>query len=330
MDDQMDRRLARIVSDAVADLEPTDRLVEIRERTSQRRDRRGWYAAGGAVLAAAAAVTAVALAGGQDRPRADEPGPVATQPPSSPAPTAASSAYPVYYLGETPAGTRLYREFRRAEGKGSLPTAIRLLESAPGDPDYRTPWPAGSFETAELSQDTQVIEVQLADASLHDLPDGMDEAEAELAIQQVVYTLQAVAGDRHPVQFRLGGNPIDQVLGVPTSEPLANAGALEVLALVNISDPSEGSEVEDLFVASGVSNSYEATVPWQILREGEVLLEGFATAEGWMGERLFPWEAQIDVSSLDPGTYTFRAMTSDPSNGEGPGAFEDTRTIVVQ
>ena len=36
------------------------------------------------------------------------------------------------------------------------------------------------------------------------------------------------------------------------------------------------------------------------------------------------------MSSLAPGTYTFVAMTDDPSGGEGGGPTEDTKTIIVQ
>ena len=43
-------------------------------------------------------------------------------------------------------------------------------------------------------------------------------------------------------------------------------------------------------------------------------------------DRLYAWETTVDVSDLAPGHYTFEAMTSDPSGGEGPGPFTDTRT----
>ena len=37
------------------------------------------------------------------------------------------------------------------------------------------------------------------------------------------------------------------------------------------------------------------------------------------------------MSTLEPGTYTFVAMTADASGGtEGPGPYVDTRTIVVE
>ena len=47
-------------------------------------------------------------------------------------------------------------------------------------------------------------------------------------------------------------------------------------------------------------------------------------------DKLYPWTAEVDVSGLAPGTYTFVAMTDDPSGGEGAGPTEDTKTIVVQ
>ena len=85
------------------------------------------------------------------------------------------------------------------------------------------------------------------------------------------------------------------------------------------------------FVARGRANSFEATVPWQIRRgTDEPVAEGFATAEG-TGDRLYRWETEVDVSDLAAGTYTFVAMTDDPSGGtEGFGPFTDTRTIIVE
>ena len=46
-------------------------------------------------------------------------------------------------------------------------------------------------------------------------------------------------------------------------------------------------------------------------------------------DKLYPWETEVDVSGLAPGTYTFVAMTDDPSGGEGGGPTEDSKTIIV-
>jgi hypothetical protein len=157
----------------------------------------------------------------------------------------------------------------------------------------------------------------------------MSAQEAELAIQQVLYTAQAQAQRPISVQFRYKGNPIDQVFGVPTSEPLTAAPQLDVLSLVSISNPSEGQEVTGSFVADGRASSFEGTVPWELRdASGAVVRQGFAQAG--MDDHLIPWKTEpIDVSDLAPGSYVFAAMT-DASGGEGPGPFTDTRTIVVQ
>ena len=153
--------------------------------------------------------------------------------------------------------------------------------------------------------------------------------EAELSVQQIVYTVQAAVGQRLPVRFLSDGNPIDTVYGVPTAEPLTNADQLEVLALVSISNPSEGRVVEGEFSADGAASSFEGSVPWELHNAaGDIVRSG--TAQGTMDYHLTPWETgPIDVAGLPAGTYTFVAMTDDPSNGEGGGPTTDTRSITI-
>src|SRR5665809_136798 len=62
-----------------------------------------------------------------------------------------------------------------------------------------------------------------------------------------------------------------------------------------------------------------------------VVPQGNFTALGYMEARLFPFSGEIDVSSLDPGSYTLIVETDDPSGGaEGFGTFSDTRTFVLE
>ena len=172
----------------------------------------------------------------------------------------------------------------------------------------------------------EVIRVEV-DVALTRPRDGVPYS--DLQLQQVIYTLQAAAGERLPVQFVHDGNPVAEVGGLPTSEPLTEAPQLDVLALVNISNPTEGRDVEGTFSADGVASSFEGTVPWE-LRDagGAVVRRGFA--QGTMEDHLTPWETgPIDVSDLPPGGYTFVAMTDDPSGGEGGGPTVDTRSITI-
>lgn len=301
-----------------------------------------------AAVAATAALALLTLAGcgAEQEPTATDPGPSPESSSSSPtdepsrsepsatSPTSASPAptpvtVPAYFIGDTPQGPRLFREFQRAEDLGPGQSGLALLEAGPRDPDYRSLWPAGAFASLSDPEAGQV-DVTLADPSYGSRPDGMSRAEARMAVEQVIFTLQAGFQERLAVQFRIGDNPTARVYGVPTSEPLANGAVLETLALVSVTTPEQGATVSGSFTASGVASSFEATVPWEIRQGGEVVERGFSTAEGWM-DKLYPWTTEVDVSRLEPGDYEFVALTDDPSGGaEGGGPTEDSKVITVE
>ncbi len=265
--------------------------------------------------------------GGSPEPRETE-SPRSGEPDPEP-PVAGETTVPVYYTGDGPDGPVLYREFHRAPVRdGSdvrLTAAAReAVSGTPLDPDYRSDWPG--VEVQQVNQMDDVIAVDLDTAPSR--PGGMSAREAQLAVQQVVYTVQGAAQARPGVRFTVGGRPVDQVLGVSTAEPVTNAPMLRTLSRMIITSPFEGQEVSDTFEATGANNSFEATVAWQVRDNGgEVVAEGAGIADGYLAEKLFPWSVKVDVSGLDPGTYTFVAMNDDP---EGTGAATDTRTIVVR
>ncbi|NYI43236.1 hypothetical protein BJ993_000316 [Nocardioides aromaticivorans] len=242
----------------------------------------------------------------------------------SPAP----KVIPVYYVGDTPGGDRLFREFTQSAGVDPLVAAAAAVTAGdPVDPDYRTSWPSGRFASVEEAGGAIVVEVEDEDW----LGRGdLDRAQARLAVQQLVYTLQGAVGDRLPVKVEYDGKPAPTLLGVPVGAGLKAAPQLDVLALVNITEPAEGTVVSGTITATGRASSFEATVPWSIEDStGKEVLEGFATAEGWT-DKLYPWETQIDLSDLAPGAYTLIARTDDPSNGEGGGPTEDTKRITIE
>jgi hypothetical protein len=236
-------------------------------------------------------------------------------------------AAPLYFVGDTPQGPRLFREFQQVEADNPADEALALISAGDADdPDYGTLLPGGQLRLAgydEIASVTVPDEVQ-------DRPGDMSTKDAKLALQQVVYTVQGVLQQRIPIGFVTADGDSTTFLGLPTpSGGFKAAPQNNVLALVNITQPQQGSEPGRTFVASGVANSFEATVPWQVRDEnGNQVLEGFATAEGW-GDHLYPWESEVDASALPPGVYTFVAMTDDPSDGEGFGPTEDTKTFTI-
>jgi hypothetical protein len=376
-----DERLRRLLDDAVADVEPRDSLDSIRSRTvvTPFRARRPWIlGAGAAVVATAATVAAVAVMGSNpgttdardpgfadgsptvagtgegsglpapDRSVAPSPTGESSQPgtssdESSAATSNEKSAVPVYYVGETSRGPRLFREFHELPSSSEDPgvaiaSALReALSAAPADADYGTDWPAGT--TAEFGFDgvgqdgTWSVTLSNPDVDLHDRPAGMSEAQAQLAVEQLVYTLQAAAQDqaRSPVQLFIrregtDSNRTDAVLGVPASEPLAAGDPLDVLAQVWVIDPSEGAEVSVPFKVTGLANSFEANVQWELMQGDTVVKDGFTMAE----EAFTMAPYSFMVRNVPPGDYTLVVHDEDASGGaEGAGVWKDTKNITV-
>ncbi len=300
----------------------------------------------GLALALAGTVAALAIAGcGDDEPTSvsDDPTP-SKETSSAPAPTeeatssdasptesapAETATVPLYFVGDSPPGPRLFREFRKVPADNPLDEALALLTAGDTlDPDYRSDFPDGNFGAATYDES---IVIPLPDASWTTRPDGMTRKQAKLAVQQVVYTAQGVLQERAPLVFTLEGDS-SPIFGIDTTRGVKAARQLDVLGLVNVTSPEQGSTVNDTFTAVGLASSFEATVPWQIRQggpDGAVVLDGFSTAEGWI-DRLYPWEADVDVSRLEPGDYSFVAMTDDPSGGEGFGPTEDSKTITIE
>ncbi|MGD9961415.1 Gmad2 immunoglobulin-like domain-containing protein [Nocardioides sp.] len=346
-----EERLRRLIEQSVADLEPRDQLDAIRARTKETpmpasdTTKRPWiWVTLGAAVATAAVIGGFAVlndpepsadpspAGSPSASASDpsaDPSETPSEDPSSPA---AGGAMAIYVAGDTPFGPRLYREFRPTT------SADRLLEAGqasttgtPLDPDYFSLWSSGGISDVSfdgIGNDGQ-IGVTLDPSTPLTRPAGMSREEARIAIEQVIYTLQAATQTRAPVQFYLEDNPVATVFGVPTSEPLAQGKPLEVLSLVNLTNPAQGTSASGSLAVDGVASSFEATVPWQLMQGAREVRTGFFTADGWQ-DKLYPFSGDIDLNGLAPGNYTLVVQTDDPSGGEGPGPFVDTRDITVR
>jgi hypothetical protein len=340
-----DDRLRRLLSDAVSEIEPDDRLEELRASVRPGPGvvpllrSRPWYAAAGivaAVIGIVAYVTSVAgdnptnagpaTPGGSGMPSATATA-TDTATPSPPEGTDVPTTVAVYYLGSGPRGTVLYRESSPAPTSGTpLEHALAALMRTPADPDYRTPWQAGWLHAA--SSGSGVIQVELGDAP-ESRPPSMTGRDASESVQQVVYTLQAAVQRRDPVVFTRNGNPVATVLGVPTSLPVSQGSPLDVLSRMSITDPAEGQVLpRGRLVVTGVNNSFEATVVVQLKRAGQVYKTQPGIASGYLADRLFPWRMVVNTGKLPPGRYTVVASNDDPSGRNR--AETDTRVIELE
>lgn len=350
-----DDRLRTLLHDAVADIEPRHGLEAIRTRTkvTPMSARRPWIrGAGAAIVATAAVIIAVTVVGNNGAPSpspsagpAAGPGPsrhaVATptkavEPSASasqPATNVSSQTVPVYYVGDTSHGPRLYREFHQVTTGDPLSAALSEAvgttadggQSKPLDPDYRVPWPAltrasgstsGGTITVDLSGDPQ--------DSLRDRPAGMSEDEAKIAVQQLVYTAQAASQSTAPVQLLVNGQHTDTVLGVPASEPVARGDETDVLAQFWIISPQEGETVTSPVKVTGLAAAFEANVPWELKQGDKVVKKGFTTAKECC--TMAPYSFTVQAP---PGDYTLVVHDSDPS-GQGKAPWTDTKDITIQ
>ncbi len=320
-----------LLHDAVADIEPDDRLHELQARTAnpaRTAARPWWWAAGATVLATAAAVAVVAVL--SNGPSDPSPAHHHHGMAMDPTPTRSGPLVAAYYFADTADGPRLFREFDRVEAGNPFELAQQALTNPPADPDYRTAWPSGSIADTGFDGigDDGQISVVLDRSSMLHRPEGLSRAEADLAVQQVVYTFQASLQTRAPVRFFYGmGEPADQVYGVPTPDPVdADPAALNP---VSISDPAEGNEYAGSMIARGRVLSTERMMMWSIFKGVDPqapVVSGTATINTGKGA-FSPWTAEVDLSDLEPGTYILSAATSDMGYGY---TFTDTRTINVR
>lgn len=359
-------RLRALLDEAAEGVTPGDGLADIRRRTARggharrRTPAPWWYAVGGAVAATVLVAVGISVVGGpgdRDDPVADDPSSTEsmgiasgsgspTPSGTTPAPSGEAVQMPVYYVVDGPRWAALVAapETLLVEGDAIGRAAVQqALDGPPSDPDYRTVWPAGT--TADVayqgneSSGTWTVELTNDDVDLGAVPDGWTDREVDVALWQLAYTLRATTRSTTatgvPADFTVevaGADGSGQLLGRPDGEVAFPEFETQALHLVNIDGPSEGRAVaEDVLQVNGVASSPENNVPWELRRDGEVVLSGFATAEGDVTTNaLLPWSTEIDVSGLEPGSYELVAMTEDASGGEGAGPSEDTRTVVVE
>ncbi len=327
-DPSYDDDLRAALHDAVSDVHPADRLGEIRRRT--RADAgagRRWWPVVLGVGVATAAVVAGAVVVGQVVGESDDEPDVA-------APTVETRARALYYLGDTPTGARLYREFRALPVAPSIiddvAAALDALTTDAGDPDYRTLWPEGSFGTVDITDDRIVVEIS---DDVLDRPDEIPLPDAILGVQQAVYTAEAAIGEALPVAFEHDGAPATTVLGVTVDDLVERDRQYDVTAPVNISDPSESDVVGESFTARGsVSDQARGGVAWELLRDETVVAQGRASLADDPEMLGVPaWETgPIDVSVLAPGEYVFVVRVEEPGSSDYDLVFSDTRTITIE
>ncbi|PWN01680.1 hypothetical protein DJ010_16705 [Nocardioides silvaticus] len=343
-DSHDDETLRALLRDAVADVDPRDRLADVRRRTRVRRTATGrrWLpvlVGAGAVGATVVAATFV-VGGLTDETDDPDQAPVASAPPApGPSEEPITRAAGVYFVAPTPTGPRLFREFQ-AVGQTADPAelallALQRLSLGATDPDYETLWPADAFASVIVEEDRIVVGLGSEEAL-----EAPRSPAAYLGVQQAVYTAEAAIGKALPVSFERDGRPAREVLGLPVGAQVRRDTSFSLLTPVNITDPGEELAVEeDTFVANGTMATYVRDVTWTLRQtDGAVVREGTTTPVDITGPDARAtlgapgWETRpIDVGDLPPGDYVLEASVVDTGQtSDRPEEFTDTRTITVR
>lgn len=343
-----DAQLRRIFSDAVADVEPHDRIDVLRAsvRPSPKvvpmARSRSWYAVAG-IVATAAVIGVIAYLTSVAGTRSDELGPAdgGTALPSVTAsdPEAAQTGgstgprltdLPVYYLGHSPRGEVLFcQQTPVPSGLPPLRAAVSRLMATPYDQDYRPGWSAGWLTSAEVSDG--VIRVDLGGAPLA-RPEGMSARTAYLVVQSAIYTLQAAAHSDVSVLFLRGGLPVATVLGVPAGHPLLPGSATGLLSRVDISRPAvDGMRAHGgRLVVTGTAQAPVDRVLVRLVEDGPqdatTTVQSRSALSGSTADvrGRYRWRVVVDTSGVKPGTYTLLARDG------GRGGDTDSRIVVVR
>jgi hypothetical protein len=230
---------------------------------------------------------------------------------------------PVYFLGDTTAGARLFRELRTYQGVMGWSklrvavTGVVLGDST--DPDYRSAFPEGT--TARVSQDGETVIVDLR--SNDDLAVENRSGEGDLGVQSIVYTVSAVLQRQAAVRFLVNGSDADKVLGVDTRQPVVREPADAVQAPVWVTSPANQADLSSPFEVTGVAATFEANVVWELKDGRRVVRHGFTTAE----QCCTPSPYSFTVTA-PPGSYTLVVHDTDESGGNRVNS--DTREITVR
>ncbi|MDQ6641909.1 MAG: hypothetical protein M3Y66_05370 [Actinomycetota bacterium] len=286
---------------------------------------RSWLAMPAACLAVAGSVVGIVVMVHSGAPPVQHPLPNPTGIPSNSrtdGPVQARDVtVPVYFLGDTTSGARLFREFRTYQGVvGWSDLRVAVTGAVLGDstdPDYRSAFPKDT--TARVSQEGDVVNVDLH--STRDLTTGSDGA---MGVQSIVYTVDAVLQRAAPVRFMIDGSAARTVLGVDTSRLVERTSAEAVQAPVWVTDPGNQASVGSPFKVTGIAATFEANVVWELKDGGHVVRHGFTTAQQCCTPSPYSFTVQAP-----PGTYTLVVHDVDVS-GTGRPVNSDTRVITVR
>ncbi len=340
----LEERLRVALTQEARDMEPHDRLDDIRSDVNAGASSGGrprWLAPVGAAAAVAAIAAAawIGLRPGSSAPVVAATGSSsASVSPSSAASSATTAttsatttpapgptqAVPAYFVSPYGSGkVGLVREFLpaplqpgadvTAKVTAALNTALNAQPYV-GTDGYLQPWPAGTTAST-VGVSPAEITVELSAAGLP----GLTPDQQRVSVQQVVWTATAAAGSNVPVRISVaGGGKIFDTMAANTYQRPASDQAYTDLAPVWVDNPSRGQVLPASapVVVTGQACTFEANVVWELKQGGAVVKQGNTTASIACPTQ-GSWS--VDLGTLPAGDYTFRAFQVSQKDGSVDG-----------
>lgn len=262
-----------------------------------------------AVLAASALSVALSGCGLLDAANQASESKESQQP--SPVSSPSNLKVPLYWIGDAGTSSYLYREYRdyatqdAASSGDVVSTAIAMLtRNHPQDDDYHTLWKPVSSVGSSMSADGTLT----IDVSSDMFDPAIKPAQAQMAIQQLVYTATAAAAvgginDVGPetkvvilVDGKKGYKFGDEVLGRPMSRDKAAVAPLWII------DPGQDTKTKSNISVKMVASNIASKVFWDIKTNNDTVASG---EEKLSGQDAGLQEIQFS-KSLPKGKYTIR------------------------
>lgn len=276
-------------------------------------------------LAASLSALLILTACGSASPSAT-PSAVTSSSAAVPSPTSAAPVekVQVFLVADTSRGFRLFPEWRVAPAETTDFVAFAVAQLFSGgasisDPDFVSLWSDSKLNTVTISNG--IATVDIAEVKLN----VGSESEAR-AIDQLVWTITTQDPSVTSVAITVNGETVESLAGhVDATQPFVPGESYEVLSPVTIESINFGDTVSNPVVLTGMACTFEANVPYEVIKDGEIIQSGAVLASEACPTRS-PYE--IKLNELAAGTYTIRVF--ELSMEDGSLLAEDTKVVTVQ
>jgi hypothetical protein len=229
----------------------------------------------------------------------------------------------LFFASDTGTSLRIYSEVAsvtKTTGDLAVSAVNALLSGAQAkDADYQNLWGSG-VTINNISIKGPIATIDLKQPTLNVGAEG----EAR-AIDQVIWTLHSNQPSIVAVEFLIDGKPAESLAGhVDISGPIYLDEGYQSLATVDL-DLEESQEISAPVNVTGLACTFEANVPWELIKGDEVINSGSVLASEACPTRS---KFTIDLGDLVPGKFTLRVWES--SMKDGSLINEDTKTFTVK